>query len=83
MHWRTFFFYNALGGISWAITFGLVGYFGGKAAAHVLAEVGIAGAVILGLLIVGLLVRARRRERARERAAHEPPASAHEEAGSS
>ena len=37
MHWRTFFFWNALGGISWAITFGLVGYFGGKAAAHVLA----------------------------------------------
>ena len=63
MHWRTFFFYNALGGISWAITFGLVGYLGGKAAAHVLTEVGIAGAVLLVLLVVALFVRAKRREK--------------------
>lgn len=63
MHWRTFFVYNAAGGISWALTFGLVGYFGGKAAAHVLTEVGIAGAVVFALLVVWFFVRARRREK--------------------
>jgi membrane-associated protein len=79
MHWRTFFFYNALGGISWAITFGLVGYFGGKAAAHVLTDVGIAGAVLLALLLVFLVVRMRVRDR-RAREAAPPPETASEPA---
>ena len=85
MHWRTFFFYNALGGITWAITFGLVGYFGGKAAAHVLTDVGIAGAVLLALLVVALFVRSRRRSKREQAETHRPeaPPSAHEEAGSS
>jgi membrane protein DedA with SNARE-associated domain len=67
MRWRTFFFWNALGGITWAITFGLVGYFGGKAAAHVLTEVGIAGAVLLAVGIVGGLIYLRLKDRAGER----------------
>ncbi|MBV8162409.1 MAG: DedA family protein, partial [Acidimicrobiia bacterium] len=64
MHWRTFFLYNAAGGISWAVTFGLVGYFGGKAAAHVLTEIGIAGAVLLVVGVVGGLIYLRRKDRA-------------------
>jgi membrane protein DedA with SNARE-associated domain len=67
---RTFFFWNALGGITWGITYGLVGYYGGHAAAHVLSEIGIAGAVVLGVMIVGGLiyfqVRDRRAARAEE-----------------
>ena len=38
MPFPQFFFWNALGGLTWGVTYGLVGYFGGKAAAHVLAE---------------------------------------------
>jgi membrane-associated protein len=53
MRFPQFFFWNALGGISWAITYGLVGYFGGKAAANVLAQAGIVGAVVLGVVVVG------------------------------
>jgi membrane protein DedA with SNARE-associated domain len=67
MRFRDFFFWNALGGITWGITYGLVGYFGGKAAAHVLAQVGIAGAVVLALIVVGGLVRLRLRDRDRAR----------------
>jgi membrane protein DedA with SNARE-associated domain len=63
MHFPTFFVYNAAGGISWAITFGLVGYFGGKAAAHVLTDVGIAGAALLVLGIVGGLIYLRLKDR--------------------
>lgn len=30
MHWRTFFIYNAAGGILWATLFGCLGYFAGR-----------------------------------------------------
>jgi membrane protein DedA with SNARE-associated domain len=64
---KQFFFWNALGGLTWGITFGLVGYYGGKAAAGVLEKIGIAGAVLLGLmLIVGLEYMRRRLRREAE-----------------
>src|SRR5437763_15914021 len=62
---RLFFFWNALGGISWGVTFALVGYFAGQAGAGVLAKVGIAGAVVLGVMIVGVIVYVTLRERRR------------------
>jgi membrane protein DedA with SNARE-associated domain len=63
MPFRLFFFWNALGGISWGITYGLVGYFGGKAAAHFLAQAGIAGLVVMVLTAVGGWIFLKRRER--------------------
>jgi membrane-associated protein len=62
MPFRQFFFWNALGGISWGVTFGLAGYFGGQAAGNVLSKVGIAGAVILGAAVVGGLIYMRVRD---------------------
>jgi membrane protein DedA with SNARE-associated domain len=63
-----FFFWNALGGITWGITFGLVGYFGGHAAAHVLSEVGLVGAIVLGVALIGGVTAIRlRSRRARQR----------------
>ncbi len=53
MPWRLFLFWNALGGIGWGLTYGLVSYFVGKAATGVLADLGIAGGVILILMAVG------------------------------
>jgi membrane protein DedA with SNARE-associated domain len=67
MPFRLFFFWNALGGITWGITFGLVGYYGGNAAAHVLAQAGIVGAVVLGVFAVGAFGYFKLRGRARER----------------
>ena len=65
MPFGLFFFWNALGGISWGVTFALVGYFAGEAGAGVLAKVGVAGAILLGVMIVGLIgyvvIRERRR----------------------
>jgi len=60
---RLFFFWNALGGITWGVTFGLVGYYGGHAATHVLATMGIIGAIVLGLMLVAFLVFVWLRER--------------------
>jgi membrane protein DedA with SNARE-associated domain len=60
---KQFFFWNALGGLTWGITFGLVGYYGGKAAAGVLEKIGIAGAIVLGLMLIGSIEYMRRRLR--------------------
>jgi membrane protein DedA with SNARE-associated domain len=60
---KLFFFWNALGGITWGITYGLVGYYGGHAATHVLATMGIIGAVILAVMLVAFLVFVWMRER--------------------
>ncbi len=66
MPFRQFFFWNALGGITWGITFGLVGYYAGEAGAGVLERVGIAGAIVLVVSAVGLVVYARVRIRRRQ-----------------
>lgn len=60
---KQFFFWNALGGITWGITFGLAGYYGGHAATKVFATVGLIGAIVLGALVVGGLLYLRMRER--------------------
>jgi membrane protein DedA with SNARE-associated domain len=60
---RYFFFWNAFGAITWGITYGLVGYFLGKSATRVLSEVGIAGAVLLVVMLIAGYVLLRRRER--------------------
>jgi len=67
MPWRSFLVWNALGGITWAIWFGLLGYFGGEAAAHIVARAGfvVAAMVVSGFLAgyVILHLRLRRRRR--------------------
>jgi membrane protein DedA with SNARE-associated domain len=63
MPFRLFFFWNALGGLTWGVTFGLAGYYGGHAASHVFATIGVIGAIVLGVLLVGGLVYLRIRER--------------------
>jgi membrane protein DedA with SNARE-associated domain len=62
MPFKQFFLWNALGGITWGITFGLVGYFGGHAAAHVLAQAGLIGAIFFVVVLIGGYVYIRRRE---------------------
>ena len=52
MHWRTFFFYNALGGIVWATAAVLVGYLFGGSLDLVERWAGRASLLLLGLLAV-------------------------------
>jgi membrane protein DedA with SNARE-associated domain len=67
MPFHVFFFWNALGAISWGTTFGLVGYFGGTAAANVITQVGVYAAIAGGVaLFVWLIVRVWRRRSAGE-----------------
>jgi membrane protein DedA with SNARE-associated domain len=81
MPFKQFFFWNALGGITWGVTFGLVGYFGGQAAANVLAEAGLIGAAFFVVLLIGAWLFVRRRERRMERLYEEDAEGAYEGSG--
>jgi len=63
MPFRQFFFYNALGGITWATAIGLVAYFLGDAAVHVITRVGVVAAVVAAVALVAGLIYLRLRER--------------------
>ena len=73
MPFRLFFAWNAFGGITWALTYGLLGYYGGQAVVNVAERVGIVAAIALAVIIVGGLVFVRLREWHRRRRRREPP----------
>jgi membrane protein DedA with SNARE-associated domain len=63
MAWPTFLVWNMLGGITWATTFGLLGYFLGNnltLLGRILQASAIAGIVLLGLILAGLAFFLRR-----------------------
>ena len=57
MRWWTFFFWNAAGGICWAVLVGLVAYYAGHAAADAISRYGLIGGVVIAVARSG---RARR-----------------------
>jgi membrane protein DedA with SNARE-associated domain len=52
MSWWRFLFWNALGGIVWAVAVGLVSFYAGKAAADAIARYGVYGGIAIGVAIV-------------------------------
>jgi membrane-associated protein len=63
MSWPTFVFWNALGGVAWAASIGLLAYFVGHTAETIIRVAGLGGAaaVVLGGAVVWLVLRTRRR----------------------
>jgi len=56
MPWWRFLFWNALGGIVWATTVGLVSYYAGKAAADAIQRYGLfAAGGVAAVLVLGLI----------------------------
>jgi membrane protein DedA with SNARE-associated domain len=52
MTWWRFLFWNAAGGIVWAVAIGLLAFYAGKAAADALARYGVYAAIGGGILLV-------------------------------
>ena len=71
MRYRVFLLWNALGGITWGITFSLVGYFAGASYEKVASTIGKGAAVVVAVLVVAGVVVWRVRRRRRE-GDHEP-----------
>jgi membrane protein DedA with SNARE-associated domain len=61
--WPKFLLYNALGGICWAISVGLAGYYAGHAAETIVTRAGVAAAVVVCAAVVGVIVLRLRRRR--------------------
>jgi membrane protein DedA with SNARE-associated domain len=56
MHWWKFFFWNAFGGICWAVLVGLIAYYVGHAAADAIGRYGlIGGAAIVAIAAIALV----------------------------
>ncbi|MGH2854252.1 MAG: DedA family protein [Solirubrobacteraceae bacterium] len=69
MRWRTFFLWNALGGICWATGVGLIAYFLGQSASNAITTFGIYGLAAVVVTLAGVLVlhlRHRRHQRTAE-----------------
>jgi len=62
MRFITFFAWNAFGAITWACTYGLVGYFAGSAVAGVFESVGVVAAVAVAAVLVGTFLTVKVRE---------------------
>ncbi|MEI7889203.1 MAG: DedA family protein [Actinomycetes bacterium] len=63
MEWRKFFLWNALGGVAWATTMGLAGYYAGHAAEKLIHSVGVGALIAVVVAVVGLLAYLYLRER--------------------
>jgi membrane protein DedA with SNARE-associated domain len=64
---RVFFTWNALGAITWATTYGLLGYFGGTAVIDVFKAAGLIAGIGVAIVLAILAVLAKLRERRAER----------------
>jgi membrane protein DedA with SNARE-associated domain len=52
MSWWKFLFWNAAGGIVWAVGVGLIAYYAGRAVSDTIARYGVYGGIGIGLIIV-------------------------------
>ncbi len=74
MPWRSFLFWNALGGVCWAVVVGLIAYFLGQSAKSVIETFGIYGLIAAVLAIISAIVLGRRYRRRKANGAAPPAA---------
>lgn len=83
MHWSTFLFYNAAGGILWAIIYGCLGFFAGRvfhdnfgAVEQLARTLSWTGTALIIVVVLGLFILFRlRRHRHQAKLAHEEHSS--------
>jgi len=55
MSWWRFLFWNAAGGIVWAVGVGLIAFYAGRAVADTIARYGVYGGIAVGVLVVTVI----------------------------
>jgi membrane protein DedA with SNARE-associated domain len=73
MRWRSFFLWNAIGGICWATAIGLIAYFLGSAAGNAIQTFGLFGLFAVLVVLVGAYLAHRRHSRATALAGERAP----------
>jgi membrane protein DedA with SNARE-associated domain len=73
MPWRSFFLWNALGGICWATAIGLIAYFLGSAAGNAIQTFGLFGLFAVLVVAIGAYLAHRRHSRAPRAPSGEEP----------
>ena len=72
LRYRTFLFWNLLGGIAWGVGYTLLGYVVGISFEHVLSQIGLWSLAVVAVLVAGVVVlEVRRRHRERDRIGRE------------
>jgi membrane protein DedA with SNARE-associated domain len=62
MHWLTFFFWNALGGIAWATSVGLAAYYLGHLAEKIIKDAGLIAVALVAITVAGYVIWRRTRK---------------------
>ena len=68
LRYRTFLFWNVLGGIVWGVGYTMLGYVVGLSFQRILTEIGLWSLAVVGVLVAGVIVfevRRRRRDKRR------------------
>ena len=68
LRYRTFLFWNVLGGICWGVGYTMLGYVVGVSFQRILTQIGLWSLAVVGVVVVGVVVfevRRRRREKRR------------------
>ena len=73
MPFKEFFMWNALGGITWGVTVGLIAYALGDAAAKIISQAGLGAAIAIGIVVLAILGYRRWRERRRSQSSADAP----------
>ncbi|HEV3047463.1 MAG TPA: DedA family protein [Solirubrobacteraceae bacterium] len=81
MHWRSFVFWNALGGASWACAIGLAAYFLGHSAGGAIEAFGVYGLVAVLVAVLSAVVLHRRHVRGLRRGPAPPSPGTRDERG--
>jgi undecaprenyl-diphosphatase len=63
MPWRKFAFWNAAGGIAWAVSIGLFGYFVGDSAKKLMSELGVYGIFVMLIGVAAAVIMMRRQRK--------------------
>jgi membrane protein DedA with SNARE-associated domain len=72
LHYRTFLFYNALGGLLWGVGYTLLGYLVGRSFTRIVSDLSTASLALIGVAALAVVVYVLVHRRSQRRGARDP-----------